>query len=759
MGGYSGYSSKSSAESSFRELDDVFLQTQTRIWLGEVLKMRLDGHLHISDLLADGDILFSNCFGVSMMVSIGIGCWWEVVGICGISRTLAGPNKMAYNAVYKITLYSEDCSFTRGIWPCILTSGKDDLCRFEVAKELWNMLLAKCGELRHMKYEPLGSRRCSGRYMPYSNVDSFLKICKILGLNGIDLFSPSDVVEKKNIRKVCICLRALSNKARSKQLKVPDFDLVTSTVVMPKNMVGGIRRSLETSQGSLSSSSGYYSYKETRSKLTERNKITESEANYDSSSEESDEAESKFVGEESCCSSMNQLEDGNATDSDADNSIGEYSAVSKNGREKNRTSLGNGGKYISPNDKIHFDYSNLNAENDESIVGDSMYDNEMEGSCISNYLSFSDSIIGGTDGSTPVLREGEDNILNLFMAIDSHRPNSGKGTFQNGHQHKYSDNEDAEVSSTTSMSSVLGRKKRLVPLLENEADRQHKDLSASHEAWNVLTTELVFHDTKEPSVVKPKISASLSELTYLGSDEPLSASAQPLTDKFVSLHRNNSNYFDPDVDIEVGRSKDMVYLDTAACKNNLKNVSLVDRSEGCDGDSQYLKFVSEVVSSTCEPSMTLDGVNMDRNSIISANCCEHIEKGHPAPALSTVQVMQMKYVNQHFQEMIKHKVSHALEQNASKGSQETDAGELKDKRQQRPLLKTVARGTALVGVLYLLLHFSRRRNKQEEGSEADSKRTQSKKFRGRDFSYGHGHGHNGRRLDSAYPSEKLKFKN
>lgn len=153
----------------------------------------------------------------------------------------------------------------------------------------------------------------------------FWQICKILGLNGIDLFSPSDVVEKKNIRKVCICLRALSNKARSKQLKVkiylqtffisffypvtqftyfwiasaslagyyvlwvavellyflyfcykpvympqvPDFDLVTSTVVMPKNMVGGIRRSLETSQGSLSSSSGYYSYKETRSKLTE----------------------------------------------------------------------------------------------------------------------------------------------------------------------------------------------------------------------------------------------------------------------------------------------------------------------------------------------------------------------------------------------------------------------------------------------------------------------------------------------------------
>ncbi|KAF3639415.1 putative glyoxylate/hydroxypyruvate reductase HPR3-like [Capsicum annuum] len=698
MGGYNGDLSRSFAESNFRELDDVFLQTQTRIWLGEVLNMRLDEHIDISDLLADGDLLF------------------------------------------------------------------------EVSKILWNMLLAKCGELRHMKYEPLGSRRCSGRYLPYSNVDSFLKICKILGLNGIDLFSPSDVVEKKNIRKVCICLRALSNKARSKQLKVPDFDSVTYTVAMPKNMVGGIRRSLETSQSSLSSSSGYYSYKETRSKLMERNKISESEANYDSSSEESDEAESKFVGEESCCSSMNQLEDDNATDSDVDNSFGEYSAVGKNGREKNRTSRGNGRKYIRANDRIHFDYSDLNVENDASVVGDSVYDNEMEGSCISNYLSFSDSIIGGTDGSTPVLRRGEENILNFFMAMESDGPNSGERTFQNGHQHKYSDNEDAEVSSTTSMSSLLCRVQALDfdyqfdadeclteetsgSLLENEADRQHKDSSASHKAWNVATNELSSHDTKEPSVGKPKSSYSLSELTYSCSDELLSASTQPLTDKFVSLHRNGSNYFDTD------ESKNLIRLDTAACRNNLKNVSLVDGSEGSDGDPQYLKFVSEVVSSTYEPSMTLDGVNMDRNSIISTSCCEHIEKGHPCSCSinSSGDASEVcEPTSPRDDDDRKHKVSHVLEQNSSKGSQETDASELKDKRRKRPLLKTVASGTALVGVLYLLLHFSRRRNK-EESSEPNSRRTQSKKLRGRDFSYGHVQ--NGRRVDSIYPSEKLKFKN
>lgn len=150
-GDSSSSSSSSSAESSFRELEDVFLQTQTRIWLGEVLHARFDEQLHISDLLSDGELLF------------------------------------------------------------------------EVSKTLWNMLLVRFMELRHVtahKRIPIGSRKSSGRYMPYSNVDSFLKVCKVFGLNGIDLFSPSDVVEKKDTRKVCICIRSLSKKARSKQLNV-----------------------------------------------------------------------------------------------------------------------------------------------------------------------------------------------------------------------------------------------------------------------------------------------------------------------------------------------------------------------------------------------------------------------------------------------------------------------------------------------------------------------------------------------------------
>ncbi|WVZ60220.1 hypothetical protein U9M48_010271 [Paspalum notatum var. saurae] len=162
---------EASSASAFRELDDAFLQTQTKIWLGEVLHLRFDEDVLVADLLADGELLF------------------------------------------------------------------------QVSKIIWKRLLRKNREqLKQSKvyiYERISFGRSNGKYMPYSKVDSFLKICQILGLAGIDLFTPSDVVEKRNVRKV------------------PDFDIVTYTISMPNYIVGGICRSLEQPQYSSSGSSGY----------------------------------------------------------------------------------------------------------------------------------------------------------------------------------------------------------------------------------------------------------------------------------------------------------------------------------------------------------------------------------------------------------------------------------------------------------------------------------------------------------------------
>ncbi|XP_073225936.1 uncharacterized protein [Cicer arietinum] len=202
----------SSPESTFRQLDDAFLQNQTRIWVGEVLHIRLDEQLIISELLADGELLF------------------------------------------------------------------------QVSKVMWKLLLEKHMDLRHIKAyknHPFASKRNSGIYRPYSNVDSFLKICKILGLTGIDLFSPSDVVERRNTRRVCMCIRSFSKKSRSININVPDFDIVTCMAAMPKDFVGCIRRSIELSQNVLADSSDHHSQKYERRKSNRGYSVTSSNRDYE----------------------------------------------------------------------------------------------------------------------------------------------------------------------------------------------------------------------------------------------------------------------------------------------------------------------------------------------------------------------------------------------------------------------------------------------------------------------------------------------
>ncbi|XP_021742082.1 uncharacterized protein LOC110708293 [Chenopodium quinoa] len=223
----------SSTESNFRELDDAYLQTQARIWLGEVLQIRFDEQIDISDLLADGELLFE----VSEVIS-------KRIPLLHVDDT--------QNKVYE--------------------------------------------------WKTLASNKSTRRYMPYYNVDSFLRMCKNLGIDGIDLFAPSDVVERRNTRKVCMCLRSLSKKSRLRDLNVPDFDSVTCTLAMPTDMVEGIRKSLEMSQSTSSLSAEQEVEKVSRVRVWQRMSNSTSAVS-NGYSDNCDEAESKFVVAESSGSS------------------------------------------------------------------------------------------------------------------------------------------------------------------------------------------------------------------------------------------------------------------------------------------------------------------------------------------------------------------------------------------------------------------------------------------------------------------------
>lgn len=113
----------------------------------------------------------------------------------------------------------------------------------------------KSGKFDHFPTTPASpevSRKNSMKYLPYSYVEAFLKVCKEVGLTNVDLFNPPDAVDKKDIRHVCVCLRRLSKKARMHQLPVPDFDNVKQTLTThkpshPTEQVHSLRDSLEQS--------------------------------------------------------------------------------------------------------------------------------------------------------------------------------------------------------------------------------------------------------------------------------------------------------------------------------------------------------------------------------------------------------------------------------------------------------------------------------------------------------------------------------
>lgn len=212
------------------------------------------------------------------------------------------------------------------------------------------------------------------------------------------------------------------------------------------------------------------------------------------------------------------------------------------------------------NDIMHFDHVDPNMGNYASVQ-DSIYDYEAEGDYISDYLAFSDSVIGGADGNSPVLLEGEDNILNFFMGIDSRWSRSGRCSVD-GCGNKVSDDiEDLEVSSTASMSSLLGRALNLEfddhfdidgslnvdahnAFLDNEACNQDRGLLKTPKAQDVADDGCLLPDVNNDNGSQWQ-------------DEFKSASKECLRDSpgTLFLARNNKseddNHADPSTELRI----------------------------------------------------------------------------------------------------------------------------------------------------------------------------------------------------------------
>ncbi|CAI9108787.1 OLC1v1008470C2 [Oldenlandia corymbosa var. corymbosa] len=264
---------------------------------------------------------------------------------------------------------------------------------------------------------------------------------------------------------------------------------------MPTEMVGYIRRSLESSQCSVSSCcSSNNSYKQTSSRTQQRNLTSSPNGNCDSCSEESDEAESTYFGIEP---SPEKSDHPSTLNLDLENLPDAFSAVkhyttsqvsvqsdtqnyNRNGKPCLRQHLRNGlqNNPLSMKAQGDLDNKDMHTNNDlrdrsgniselaevDLVLGnedpelrDYISDDLAGANYISDYLAFSDSVIFGNNGNI-LFPGGEDNVCDFFSSIDSHGLDSIQANSPNGfHQRSLDDMEDVEVSSTASMSSILGR--------------------------------------------------------------------------------------------------------------------------------------------------------------------------------------------------------------------------------------------------------------------------------------------------------------
>lgn len=754
-GEVAGGASPSSAESSFRELDDVFLQTQTRIWLGEVLQTRLDEHLNISDLLADGELLF------------------------------------------------------------------------EVSKVVWKMLLTNRMEIKHLKaYKAVSSRKSSGRYRPYSNVDSFLKISKILGLTGIDLFSPSDVVEKRNTRRVCMCIRSLSKKARSKNLDVPDFDIVTYTVAMPTNMVGCIRRSLELSQCSFSSSDSYNQYKDPKMTCRKKNSVAAGARNYDTYSQESD-IESNCTGFQSHSPSMNCASDSALLiNLDLENSpevssvVKSYTSVQNEFqseiqdqekdeytqcqcesrcldepvgslcshcvkkdhladsisfpswvdseiklRTRSSSHINRGVRHDHQIDMLDLIHIDLYLGNGASTVGDSTDGSSLEKGHASHDLAIPDLIDHGTDDGGHVLFDGDDDILKLEMSSDSCGSNSPGQTSVNGFGRIHSDNlEDAEeVSSMASLGSVTGRVRHLdfedqldeeddlrtVKVLFPELQSQKDDLVnrscliGVHKSQDMLRHEKIIHSS---TLGYPDQIRDLSDNGKMTIGGTMTES-----DPGIKEHSNEllqAAYFDR-VCEDSNASSDIIAsqdgekwnkLSHTDCSVGFKHCQCPHILDMIEVDNHVQPYESTLEKYLCLTSGSSQNVGKTGQEVCTdpENCIPCAENMGKASG----------------QDERKHEKMDVSAAEISDRKEDISTGIPHHKPQKRPRLKSLVIGTAVFGAVLMLLHL-RRRSSRDETGEPSVRPRQTQKVKCMELSSQKRQ--KGGNVDGVYPAEKLRF--
>ncbi|GJP55370.1 hypothetical protein CLOM_g14336 [Closterium sp. NIES-68] len=197
-----GLAADAGATTGASSIDERYLESQARRWLSQTLSRSLPADKSLSDLLGDGEILLELACLVQQLLSP------DPSAAAGAPLTLdfdAAPpaNPPAPSAA------APAASGERG---------------------------GGGGSGGARKSSPSGSsseesEREGGFKRAYwhacTNVERFLKVCRHVGLKDVSLFTSPDLMDRRDVRRVCLCLRTLSKRL----VGIRDFDgiLVTAS--------------------------------------------------------------------------------------------------------------------------------------------------------------------------------------------------------------------------------------------------------------------------------------------------------------------------------------------------------------------------------------------------------------------------------------------------------------------------------------------------------------------------------------------------
>ncbi|CAI7773080.1 unnamed protein product [Closterium sp. NIES-54] len=220
-----------SVTSGAASIDEQYLESQARRWLSQTLSRTLPADKPLSDLLGDGEILLELACLVQQLLAP------DAPPSASVPLTpnfdSAPPAKpptapTAESGAFAAAAAAADAADGAAEGGVDVSAGGDR----SSSSANWGRSSEESG----------GSGFKRAYWHACTNVERFLKVCRRVGLRDVSLFTSPDLVDGRDVRRVCLCLRTLSKRL----VGIRDFDgiMVTASSAARQRLISSLRACL-----------------------------------------------------------------------------------------------------------------------------------------------------------------------------------------------------------------------------------------------------------------------------------------------------------------------------------------------------------------------------------------------------------------------------------------------------------------------------------------------------------------------------------